>query len=430
MPPGSKPIGCKWLFRRKYNTDGSLQTFKAKLVAKGFRQKEGIDYFDTYAPVARIASIRVLLALASIFNFYVHQMDVKTAFLNGDLDEEVYMEQPKGFIMHGHEKKVCKLVKSLYGLKQAQKQWHEKFDSVILSHGFKHNNADKCIYSKFNDCYGVIICLYVNDMLIFGTNTERIYETKKYLTSRFKMKDLKEIDIILGIKVKKHSGGYALCQSHYIEKILLKFQYLRIKEVTTPYDSSVKLTENSGRAVAQLEYVSAIGSLMYAMHGTRPNISFAVCKLSRYTNNPSMEHWKAIGRVLGYLKLTIGLGLYYINFPLVLEGYTDASWITSASDNKITSGWVFTLGGRAISWASKKQTCISYSTMESEFIALAAVGKKAEWIKNLLLDIKLWPQPIPAISLYCDSQSTMSKAHSKVYNGKSRHISLRHEYVR
>jgi hypothetical protein len=165
---------------------------------------------------------------------------LRLPFLNGDLDEEVYMEQPEGFIMHGHEKKV----KSLYGLKQAPKQWHEKFDSVILSHGFKHNNADKCIYSKFTDCYGVIICLYVDDMLIFGTNMEGIFETKKYLTSRFKMKDLKEVDTILGIKVKKHSGGYALCQSHYIEKILLKFQYLRIKEVTTPYDSTVKLTEN------------------------------------------------------------------------------------------------------------------------------------------------------------------------------------------
>jgi hypothetical protein len=143
-------------------------------------------------------------------------------------------------------------------------------------------------------------------MLIFGTNMEGISETKKYLTSRFKMKDLKEVDTILGIKVKKHSGGYALCQSHYIEKILLKFQYLGIKEVTTPYDSTVKLIENSGSVVAQLEYASAIGSLMYAMHDTRPDISFTVCKLSRYTNNPSMEHWKAIGRVFGYLKLTIG----------------------------------------------------------------------------------------------------------------------------
>ena len=210
FPPGSKPIGCKWVFRRKYNTDGSIQTFKARLVAKGFRQKEGIDYFDTYAPVARISSIRVLFALASIHNLIVHQMDVKTTFLNGDLDEEVYMEQPEGFMLPGTEKKVCKLVRSLYGLKQAPKQWYEKFDFVIKSLGFKHNNADKRIYSKFTKEYGVIICLYVDDMLIFGTNIDGVNETKKYLSSQFKMKDLGEVDTILGIKVKK-SSGVMLC---------------------------------------------------------------------------------------------------------------------------------------------------------------------------------------------------------------------------
>ena len=240
LPPGSKPIGCKWVFRRKYHTDGSIQTFKARLVAKGFRQKEGIDYFDTYAPVARITSIRVLMALASIYDLYVHQMDVKTAFLNGDLNEEVYMEQPEGFVLPGNEKKVCKLVKSLYGLKQAPKQWHEKFDSVILSDGFKHNGVKKCIYSKFTNEYGVIICLYVDDMLIFGTNLRGVNETKKYLTSKFKMKDLNEVDTILGIKVKKHNGGFALCQSHYVEKVILKFKHLGIKEVNTPYDYNLK----------------------------------------------------------------------------------------------------------------------------------------------------------------------------------------------
>uniref|UniRef100_A0A2N9EYR8 Reverse transcriptase domain-containing protein n=1 Tax=Fagus sylvatica TaxID=28930 RepID=A0A2N9EYR8_FAGSY len=170
LPSGSNTIGCKWVFRRKYRIDGSVQTFKAKLVAKGYRQREGIDYFDTYAPVVRITSIRVLIALASIYKLVVHQMDVKTAFLNGNLDEEVYMDQPEGFVLPGNERKVCKLVKSLYGLKQAPKQWHEKFDTVILANGFKHNGADKCVYSKFTVEYGVIVCLYVDDMLIFGTN--------------------------------------------------------------------------------------------------------------------------------------------------------------------------------------------------------------------------------------------------------------------
>ena len=378
LPQGSKPIGCKWVFRRKYNTDGSIQTFKARLVAKGFRQKEGVDYFDTYAPVARISSIRVLLALASVYNLFVHQMDVKTTFLNGNLDEEVYMEQPEGFVLPGNENKVCKLIKSVYGLKQAPKQWHEKFDFVILEFGFEHNTADKCIYSKFTENYGVIICLYVDDMLIIGTNMLGVNDTKKYLSSRFQMKDLNEVNTILGVKVKRHSGGFALCQSHYIEKVLSKFSHLNSKEANTPYDVSSKLTENNGREVAQIEYASAIGSLMYAMHCTRPDIAYAVCKLSRFTSSPSIEHWKAIARVLGYLKRTKNLGLFYNNFPTVLEGYTDASWITSANDNKSTFGWVFTLAGGAVSWASKKQTCITHSTMESEFVALAAASKEVD----------------------------------------------------
>ena len=205
---------------KKYNTNGSIQTFKTRIVAKDFKQREGVDYFDTYAPVARIISIRVLLALASIYKFIVHQMDVKTAFLNGDLDDEVYMKQPEGFVLPINEKKVCKLVKSLYGLKQASKQWHEKFDLVILSDSFVHNSSDKCMYSKFTKEYEVIVCLYVDDMLIFGTNMKGVCETKKYLSSMFQMKDLNEVDTILGIKIKRHSKGFALCQSNYVEKVL------------------------------------------------------------------------------------------------------------------------------------------------------------------------------------------------------------------
>ena len=247
---------------------------------------------------------------------------------------------------------------------------------MILEYGFTHNNADKCIYSKFTDDFGVIICLYVDDMFIVSTNMHGINDTKKYLTSKFKMKDLNEVDTILGIKVKIHSGGFALCQSHYINKVLNKFKHLNVKEANTPYDISSKLTENTSRSIAQLEYASAIGSLMYAMYCTRPYIVFTMCKLSRYTSNPSVEHWKAIARVLGYLKKTMNLGLLYNKFPVVLEGYTYASWITSTRDNKSTSGWAFTLAGGAVSWASKKQTCITHSTMESEFIALAAMVRR------------------------------------------------------
>ncbi|KAL0435451.1 UNVERIFIED_CONTAM: Retrovirus-related Pol polyprotein from transposon TNT 1-94 [Sesamum radiatum] len=406
LPPGCKPLGCKWIFKKKMKVDGIIEKFKARLVIQGFRQKPGIDYFDTYAPVARISTIRLLIALASIHSLVIHQMDVKTAFLNGDLDEKVYMKQPEGFIMSGNEHKVCKLVKSLYGLKQAPKQWHQKFDEVVLSSGYRLNQSDKCVYSKFdNSGNGVIICL-------------------------FSMKDMGEADVILGIRIIRENKGISISQSHYIEKVLKKFNCFDCTSVSTPIDPNVKLMPNTGKAVSQLEYSKVICCLMYVMTSTRPYIAYAVGKLSRFTSNPSTHHWQAIRRVLKYLKKTMYYGLSYLGSPSVLEGYSDASWITNVEDHSSTSGWVFLLGGGAISWASKKQTCITNSTMESEFVALAAARKEAEWLRNLIHEIPLWPKPISPISIYCDSAATLAKAYSQMYNGKSRHLGIRHSMIR
>ncbi|GKB69757.1 zinc finger, CCHC-type containing protein [Tanacetum coccineum] len=380
--------------------DGTIDKFKARLVIQGFRQKEGINYFDTYAPVTCITTIRLLLALAAIHNLVIHQTDVKTAFLNGGLDEEVYMKQPEGFVMPGNEHKVCKLVKSLYGLKQAPKQWHQKFDEVVLSSGFHLNQSDKCVYSKFDDSgKGVIICLYVDDMLIFGTDQNQVDKTKKFLSSRFSMKDMGEADVILGIKIKRENKGIVITQSHYIEKILKKFNREDCSPVSTPMDPVEKLKPNTGKPVDQLEYSRAIGCLMYAMTSTRPDIAYVVGRLSRFTSNPSRQHWKAITRVFKYLRGTMNYGLSYVGYPSVLEAYSDASWINHVEDSSSTSGWVFLLGGGAISWASKKQTCITGSTMESEFVALVAAGKEAEWLRNLIHEIPIWPKPIAPISI-------------------------------
>ncbi|CAM8920281.1 unnamed protein product [Rhodiola kirilowii] len=341
------------------------------------------------------------------------------------------MKQPEGFIMPGNETKVRKLIKSLYGMKQAPKQWHQKFDDVILSSGFRLNQADKCVYSKFdNSGNGVIICLYVDDMLIFGTDQKQVDLTKDFLSSSFAVKDMGEADVILGIRIKRENKGLALSQSHYVEKVLKKFDCLNCSPVSTPMDPSVKLLPNMGEAVSQLEYSQVIGCLMYAMTSTRPDIAYAVGKLSRYTSNPCTHHWEAIRRVLKYLKGTINYGLVYAGFPSVLEGYTDASWITNLEDHSSTSGWVFLFWGGAISWASKKQTCITSSTMESEFIALAAAGKEAEWLRNLVHEIPLWPKPVASISIHCDSKATLAKAYSQMYNGKSRHLGVRHSAVR
>ncbi|GJV33866.1 retrotransposon protein, putative, ty1-copia subclass [Tanacetum coccineum] len=190
LPPGCKPLGYKWIFKKKMKADGTIDKYKARLVIKGYRQREGLNYFDTYSPVTRITSIRMILAIAALQNLEVHQMDVKTAFLNGDLEEEIYMNQPEGFIAPRQEGKVCRLVKSLYGLKQAPKQRHQKFDHTMLESGFKINECDKCVYVK-DICSGyVILCLYVDDMLIVDSNDKMIKSTKDMLKSKFDMKDM------------------------------------------------------------------------------------------------------------------------------------------------------------------------------------------------------------------------------------------------
>ncbi|KAK1668381.1 hypothetical protein QYE76_056540 [Lolium multiflorum] len=239
-PYGCKPVGCKWVFKKKLRPDGTIEKYKARLVAKGYTQKEGEDFFDTYSPVARLTTIRVLLSLAASHGLLVHQMDVKTAFLNGELEEEIYMEQPDGFVVDGQEGKVCKLLKSLYGLKQAPKQWHEKFERTLTAEGFVVNEADKCVYYRHGGGEGVILCLYVDDILIFGTSLTVIKEVKEFLSRCFEMKDLGVADVILNIKLlKDDNGGITLLQSHYVEKILSRFGYSDCKSSPTPYDPSV-----------------------------------------------------------------------------------------------------------------------------------------------------------------------------------------------
>ena len=256
LPPSTKLILCKWIFKKKLKAYGTIHKYKARLVAKGFSHKKDIDYFDTYAPVTRIDSIRILIALAVITNLFIHQMDVKTAFLNGDLDEEIYMRQPEGCIVPGTEHKVCKLVKSLYGLKQAPKQWHEKFDQTLISNGYVINDSDKCIYFKSIDAnVYVIICLYVDDMLILSPCKETINETKRMLASNFDMKDMREANVILGIKITRVSDGLQLSQQHYVEKFLKKFGYYDSKPLATPFDPNIHLKKNLDLSVDQERYM-------------------------------------------------------------------------------------------------------------------------------------------------------------------------------
>jgi hypothetical protein len=227
------------------------------------------------------------------------------------------MDQPDGFVVKGEEQKVCKLLKSLYGLKQGPKQWHEKFDTTLTGVGFVINEVDRCVYYRHGRGQSVILCLYVDDILIFGTNIDIINEVKSFLSESFDMKDLGEADVILNIKLIK--------ESHYVEKVLSCFGFMDSKPIPTPYDPSVTLRKNKKIARDQLRYSQIIGSLIYLANTTRSDISFTVCKLSKYMSNSGNDHWYALERVLCYLKGTISFGIHYFGHPAVLEGYSDAN---------------------------------------------------------------------------------------------------------
>ncbi|GJR87318.1 retrovirus-related pol polyprotein from transposon TNT 1-94 [Tanacetum coccineum] len=345
LPSGCKPLGYKWIFKKKVKVDGTIDKYKARLVIKGYRQCEGLDYFYTYSSVTRITSIRMVLAIVALKNLEVHQMDVKMAFLNGYLEEEIYINKPNGFIAPGQESKVYRLVKSLYGLKQAPKQWHQKFDHTMLESEFKINECGKCVYVKDTSSGYVILCLYVDDMLIINSNGKMIKPTKDMLKSKFDMKDMGLADVILGIKIIRTHNELVLSQAHYVDKILKTHNAGDSGLARTPIDTSMHLSKNRGVGVAQLEYSRIIGMLMYLMTSTRPDLAYVVSRLSRYTSNPSVAHWKAMTRVLHYLRYSRDYRLHYDRHPAVIEGYNNANWISDIKDSRSTSGYVFTLGG-------------------------------------------------------------------------------------
>lgn len=342
------------------------------------------------------------------------------------------MQQPDGFVMECQEGKVCKLLKSLYGLRQAPMQWHEKFNTTLTSVGFVVNEADKCVYYRHGGGEGVILCLYVDDILIFGTNLKVIEEVKSFLSQNFEMKDLGVADVILNIKLLRvDEGGITLLQSHYVEKILSRFGYSDCKNSQTPYDPSVPIRKFKGTTIDQLRFSQIIGSLMYLASATRPDIAFAVSKLSRFVANPGDVHWHAVERIMHYLKGIVNHGLHYMEYPSVLEGYSDANWISDAGEMKATTEYIFTLGGGVVSWKSCKQMILTRSAMEAELTTLDTSGVEAEFLRDLLMDLPVVEKLVPAILMNCDNQTVIVKVKSSKDNMKSnKHIRMRLKSVR
>ena len=435
LPEGAKPIGCKWIFKTKRDSKGNIERYKARLVAKGFTQKEGIDYNETFSPVSSKDSFRIIMALVAHFDLELHQMDVKTAFLNGDIDETIYMVQPENFVLGDSKKMVCKLKKSIYGLKQASRQWYHKFHQVILSFGFELNVIDDCIYHKFSGSKYIFLVLYVDDILLASNNIDFLHETKNLLSKKFEMKDLGNASFVLGIQIHRNRDRciLGLSQKTYIEKVLKRFGMQNCKPGDTPISKGDKFSLNQcpkndieEKEMQKIPYASVVGSLMYAQVCTRPDIAYIVGMLGRYLSNPGLDHWIAAKRVMRYLQKTKHYMLTYRKSDqLEITGYSDSDFAGCQDSRRSTSGYVYLLAGGAISWKSAKQTLIASSTMAAEFIACYEASNQGIWLRNFVTGLRIVDNIERPLKIFCDNQSAVSYSNNNRSSSKSKHIEIK-----
>ena len=439
-PPGVKPIGVKWVLKTKRNAAGEVVKYKARVVAKGYAQRYGIDYEETYAPVCRIGSIRVLIALAAHFDWHIHHMDVTSAFLNGDLEETVYMEQPPGFEADGPQASyVCKLRKSLYGLKQAGRTWNVKIDSALQKAGFVPVPADLCVYRHEQGHDFVIVSLYVDDLLLFSNSTRALTAFKQQLSALFHMTDLGEASFVLGIQIirNRQQRTIALSQASYSRDVVSSHGADAINAADTPVQSGVRLVAAAEDFVATpldvQRYQSAVGALMWAAVCTRPDLSYAVGQLSQHASKPDKSHFRALFQCIRYLRGTVDYRLKYTGEGRVedvprLTGYSDSDWAGDIGTRRSTTGYVFQLCGGAVSWQSKRQKTTAQSTVEAEYMAAASATKEAIWLRALLGGIGC--PPSDSTTLRVDNEGSIALASNPRHHELTKHIAVRHHLIR
>uniref|UniRef100_A0A2N9EKK0 Integrase catalytic domain-containing protein n=1 Tax=Fagus sylvatica TaxID=28930 RepID=A0A2N9EKK0_FAGSY len=426
-PAGTSIVGCRWVFTVKQNPDGTVDRLKARLVAKGFTQTYGLNYTETFSPVAKLNSIRIIISLAANLDWPLHQLDVKNAFLHGDLTETVYMTQPPGFESTGEC--VCHLKKSIYGLKQSPRAWFDKFSKAVVSHGMTRSQADHSVFFKKTRTGIVILVVYVDDIVITGSDKEGIQILINHLSSSFLTKDLGKLRYFLGIEVTRSKAGISLSQRKYTLDILQDTSYLGSKPVATPMEPNLKLMPDKGDFVDDPDtYRRLVGKLIY-LTITWPDISYAVSIVSQFMTNPRVPHMNAVIRILKYLKNAPGRGLFYRSSGhLRIEGYTDADWAGSPSDRKSTTGYCTFIGGNLVTWRSKKQSVVARSSAEAEYRAMAHTTCELTWLRTVLQEFGLLTQgPTP---LYCDNQAAIHIASNPVFHERTKHIEVDCHFVR
>ncbi|GJT03497.1 putative ribonuclease H-like domain-containing protein [Tanacetum coccineum] len=395
---------------------------------KRHTQEEGIDYDEVFAPVARIEAIRIFLAYASFMGFTVYQMDVKSAFLYGQIEEEVYVCQPPGFEDPDHPDKVYKVVKALYGLHQAPRAWYDTLATYLLSNGFQRGKIDQTLFIKSHQGHILLVQIYVDDIIFGSTKKELCEEFEKLMKDKFQMSSMGELTFFLGLQVQQKKKGIFISQDKYVHEILKKFNYTDVKSASTPTDLERPLVKDADADdVDEHLYRSMIGSLMY-LTASRPDIMFAVCACARFQVSPKTSHLLAVKRIFRYLKGKPSLGLWYSkDSPLELVAYTDSDYAGATLDRKSTTGGCQFLGNRLISWQCKKQTVVATSTTEAEYVAAANCCGQVLWIQNQLLD---YGYNFMSTIIYIDNTSTICIIENPVQHSKTKHIEIRHHFIR
>lgn len=431
-PSDRRAIKNKWIYKIKTNTDGNIDRYKARLVVKGCSQKMNIDYTETFSPVARFESIRILISAACANDYEIYQFDIKTAFLYGDLEEEVYMEQPEGF--DDESGRVCKLRKSLYGLKQAPRQWNTKFDTFLHKFGLITSQNDPCIYVAPKQT--LYLALYVDDGLVIGKSIETVKKLLDAMSKEYET-TYSEAKCYLGIEIERDRKArmLRLHQSVYIRTILKKFEMENCNPVGVPAESHQVLTRNvdeDGNPASTIDrpYRQLIGSLMYLAVGTRADISFAVSTLSQFLESPSELHWKAAKRVLRYLAGTCNMGIEYRSSDMsnILTAYSDADYGTCSNTRKSISGVILVLNNGPIIWFSRKQGVVATSTTYAEYIAVFDATKEIVWARRILQELGL--RQVEPTTLYCDNMAAEQLIKNPTFHRRTKHVDIKFHYTR
>jgi hypothetical protein len=415
--PGCKLIGTKWVWKNKEGEKGEVVRNKSRLVARGFSQEEGIDYEETIAPVARLEAIKILLAFYVAKRFKLYQMDVKSAFLNGVLEEEVYVRQPPGFENEKYPHRVYKLRKALYGLKQAPRAWYGMLRGFLFERGFEMGKVDQTLFLLRQGRDILIVQVYVDDIVFGGSSNSLIARFVEDMSREFEMSMMGELQFFLGLQIKQSKEGTFVHQAKYTKDIVRKYKMEDSKAMTTPMSTTTALdADEEGEHVDQKEYRSMIGSLLY-LTATRPDIQFSVCLCARFQASPRTSHRRAVKRIFRYLRHTPDFGLWYsASSSLALHGFSDADFAGCQLDRKSTSRICQFLESSLVSWSSRKQSGVAKSTTEAEYVAAYTMSDFGEEHAH--------------VPLQCNSISAISVAKNPVLHSKTKHIEVRYHFLR